>query len=201
MVLDYGVRGRLLYVAGDYIAAAASFTVEAISDYAITEATIGVGGASTDVMKYYNSGTKYFTIPLDKIGTFTGKIDLIMAVKDSNNNQASQTYSVEISAAATPQVKNLAASSVTGNSDGKIGFQYAGAGSVSGSSVATAAASTVRIMFINPSGSAVYMNTPVTTGYNEVTIPSSMFDSNGLYIVKIYDGKKVIGTTRIAVLK
>ncbi len=192
-----------LYGKGDYISKTAVFKVYLESKYAISKVKLSVGAVEIDVTGYYSAANGYLEIPLDQFINLVGQVSFAISAEDANENTNSKNYSVEVWEESHPGIKNAAVTSVTSDSDGRLGFNYApgegGAGAAAGVSAVSAK---VRIFFYGPSASPIRMEEPVTAGYNEIIIPAGMFDSNGVYIVKIYDEEnRLLATTRIVVLK
>jgi hypothetical protein len=172
--------------------------VKVTSDYAIKEFWIGSSGVEINVISYYSGG--YLNVPLKSIGNFSGPSKITLRAKDANDNEVTQSVYFEISTKQSSEIKSVATQKVTEDSDGKIGFYYFPPESGSGASATAAATSRIRIILYSPAGRPLSLEQNVTIGYNEVTLPRNMFDSNGLYIVKIYDeNNQHLTTTRVLV--
>ena len=172
--------------------------VKVESDYSLSEFQIGSSGVEINVMSYYSA--PYLNVPLQDIGNFSGPSELVLRAKDENENEVSKPIYFEIPTKQKAEIKSAASQDVTGDSDGKIGFYYFPPKTVPGASATAAATSRVRIILYSPAGRPLSLEQNVSIGYNEVTLPRGMFDSNGLYIVKIYDEKNQhLATTRVLV--
>jgi hypothetical protein len=191
-----------LYGEGDYISKTAVFKVFLESKYAISKVELSVGAVEIDVTGYYSAANGYLELPLDQFINLTGHISFAISAEDANENTNSKTYKVEVWEEAHPGIKDAAATSVTSDSDGRLGFNFAPGEGDAGAAGVSAVSPKVRIFFYGPSASPIRMEEPVTAGYNEIVIPAGMFDSNGVYIIKIYDEEnRLLTTTRIVVLK
>ncbi|MEA3493061.1 MAG: hypothetical protein U9R38_01595 [Candidatus Margulisiibacteriota bacterium] len=190
------------YQRNDYVNSNTSFRGKVTSDYSISELKLSVGtgsGAEIDVLSDYDNG--YLEIAdLGVHINLSGDVIFTLRAKDSNGNETSQVYYVSVAEQAV--AKDVVATDVSATQDARIGFNYGGQSSSSGSGIGAAATGeSVKILLYGPSGKPIMLQQAVTIGYNEVTLSKELFDSNGIYIVKIYDGSRVIGKTRIVVLK
>lgn len=190
------------YKKNDYVNSNTSFMSKIASDYSISELKLSAGtggGAEINVLGDYDNG--YLEIrDLGVHINLTGDVTFTLRAKDSSGNETSQVYYVSVAEQAA--VKDVVATKVTATQDARLGFNYGGQSSSTITGVGAAATGeSVKIFLYGPSGKPIMLNQAVTIGYNEVTLSKDLFDSNGIYIVKIYDGKRMIGKTRIVVLK
>jgi hypothetical protein len=185
------------YRSGDYITSKSVLEIK-VSGSTPVIATLSAAkagqsaGASVNIINNYADSK--FTIDLGPIlgDIFTGLLDITVNVEDGQGDTDSATYRVEIPTESEVQIKEV----VTQGTTIYLNAGWKADGST-GSSTMAAGDETVRMVFYGPSGRPFSVEKSVVVGYNAITIDPSLFDANGIYVVKIFSGNKQVAKTHI----